>query len=282
MNEKTELVTTTTMPMDGIDGYTDATIGEETKQSGLFPGTRIKFSRESEWEINDEPLDPALRLLLNDVKRIITRWGHDKRPAEKPVVLEPGEPWPDVKAWNEALPRSEWVAGFNGPQGPWRPTQIVHFLDPRSMRQFHWADDTTGGKIAIRDIVGSITKMRRFRPGAMPVVEFSTTYMPTAYGGRQRPHFEIHNWIAMPGEEPQPAALPAPAAEPASSAGPPIIEAEPVVEAAPVIEGKAEPVKAPAAKPAKKKRIGTLDVAKPLTPIKPVTLREELDDEIPI
>ena len=92
MNEKTELVTTTTMPMDGIDGYTDATIGEETKQSGLFPGTRIKFSRESEWEINDEPLDPALRLLLNDVKRIITRWGHDKKPAEKPVEKFGG--WP--------------------------------------------------------------------------------------------------------------------------------------------------------------------------------------------
>jgi hypothetical protein len=75
------------------------------------------------------------------------------------------------------------------------------------------------------------------------------------------------------GGEESPPALPAPSPPPNSNA-------------APVIEAKAEPA-TEQAKPAKAtrkpaKRIATLDVAKPLTPIKPVTLREELDDDIPV
>jgi hypothetical protein len=266
MTDKTELMTTTAIPpTDGIDGHTTATVGEETKRNDLFPGARIKFSRESEWEINGEVIDPATRLLLTDVKRICTRWGSDKKPAEPPIVLEPGEPWPPIKQWNDALPRSEWIAGFNGPEGPWRKAQIVHFLDPRTMRRFHWADNSTGGRIAIDDIVGSTKEMRKFRPGSVPVVGLATTFMPTQFGGRDRPHLEIHNWIAMPGGEPQPAALPAPT---------PSLNGN----AAPAID--AEPAKSvPAAKPAKP--ITALDVAAPLTPVKPVSIAEELDDEIP-
>jgi hypothetical protein len=113
------------------------------------------------------------------------------------------------------------------------------------MKQYHWADWTTGGRIAIGDVVGSTRKMRKFRPGAAPIVEFSTEFMPTRFEGRQRPDLVIRSWVTIPSEEPQPAALPAPA-----TAAPPTIEVKP------------ESI--------------TLD------PVKPVTLSEELDDEIPI
>ena len=128
-------------------------------------------------------------------------------PAET-VVLEPGERWPDYEGWNNQLPRSEWVKGFNGQEGPWKPSQIAYFLDPKSMAEYHWVDNTTGGGIAIREAIDSIKAMRRFRPGAAPIVELATKHMPTAYGGRERPHFVIHSWVTMPGEEPPPAALP--------------------------------------------------------------------------
>jgi hypothetical protein len=257
--------------MDGITGHTDEVAGKETKRSRLFPGTRIKFSQACEWEINDEVIDPAFRAILSDVARIVTRRGADWKPVEPPLELEPGEPWPDIEAWNEAIPRSEWIKGMNGSEGPWNKEQIVHLLNPTSMAQYHWVDyDTTGGGWAIRDIVGSIKKMRKFRPGAAPVVELSTTFMRTGYGGRQRPHFVVHGWITMPGEEPQPVALPAPSPTSASTTA---LEAADS-NATRVIEAKAEPVKKPA------KPIGTLDVAAPLTPVTPVTINEEMNDEI--
>jgi hypothetical protein len=178
----TNLVETTTT-VDGLSGYTCDVAGKEARSLGLFRGTRIA--------------------------RVVVRWGLDKKPAET-QVLEPGEKFPDLEAWNEALPRSEWVQGMNGPQGPWQAQQIVYFLDPKKMAVFHWIDGSVGGSIAIREAVDSTKAMRRFRPGAAPVVELSNKFMNTKFGGRQRPHLNIVNWATMPGEEPQAAALPAP------------------------------------------------------------------------
>ena len=212
--DTTELVTSTALAPDGIDGHNDEVDGQETKQSSLFRGTRIKFGKAAEWEIKGgEVIDSKTRLILIDVARIVTRWGPDKKPVET-IVLGPGEKFPDISAWNDKLPHTEWVMGLNGLRGPWQSQQIVYFLDPRSMAQFHWPDGTTGGSIAISEAVDSIRAMRRFRPGAAPVVELSSKFMNTKFGGRQRPHFVIHNWVSMPGKEPQqPAALPAPAAQ---------------------------------------------------------------------
>jgi hypothetical protein len=87
--------------------------------------------------------------------------------------------------------------------------------------------------------------MRRFRPGAAPIVELSNTFMKTAYGGRQRPHFKIHGWVSLPGEEAKPVALPAPDATPA----------------APTAAVQPNSI--------------TLEA------VKPVSVAEEMDDEIP-
>jgi hypothetical protein len=278
--DKTELMTTAAPTTDGIAGYTDEVTGQETKKSSLFRGTRIKFSKTSEWEIDGEAIDPEIRLILIDVARIVTRWGPDKKPLET-IVLALGEKWPDHEAWNDALPNTEWVQGMNGLRGPWQPQQIVYFLDPQSMSQYHWADGTVGGAIGIREAVDSIKAMRRFRPGAAPVVEFSTTFFPTRYGGRQRPFFVIHSWVTMPGEEPQPAALPGPVTAPTSdSTAAPVVEATPTIEVEPV---KAAPAKV--AEPAKAAKRQAAKAAKrrpepPFDPVKPVTIDEELNDEI--
>ena len=218
--DTTELVTSTALAPDGIDGHNDEVDGQETKQSSLFRGTRIKFGKTAEWEIKGgEVIDSKTRLILIDVARIVTKWGPDKKPVET-IVLEPGEKFPDVAAWNDKLPHTEWIMGLNGLRGPWQTQQIVYFLDPRSMAQFHWPDGTTGGSIAIREAVDSIKAMRRFRNGAAPIVELKSIFMPTKFGGRQRPHFKICNWVSLPNEEPQPAALPAPEAGTAAAAQP--------------------------------------------------------------
>jgi hypothetical protein len=196
---------------DGISGFTDEVAGKDTKPIGLFRGTRLRFGKTAEWEVDDNVIEQDARFVLIDLARIVTKWGADKMPVET-VVLEPGEKWPDVEAWNDAVPRSEWLQGMNGPQGPWQQQQIVYFVDPKTMTTYHWPDGSVGGRIAIREAVESTKAMRRFRPGAAPVIELGSKFMNTRFGGRQRPHFVIHSWVNMPGDEnPQPAAaLPAP------------------------------------------------------------------------
>ena len=73
-----ELVNTT----DGIAGHTDEVAGQEIKKSGLFRGTRLKFGKTAEWEIDGEAIDPETRLILIDVARIVTRWGRIRSPSK--------------------------------------------------------------------------------------------------------------------------------------------------------------------------------------------------------
>lgn len=212
VKSKNELTATTLAPTDSLDGYSDAVKGAETRKQGLLRGTALKFGQTAEWEDKDgEVIDPQTRLILIDIARVVTKWGKDKRPAET-VVLAPGEPFPDVEEWNVQVPKAEWIDGLNGPRGPWQTQQIAYFVDPRSMAQYSFPTSTTGGAIAIRELMDSVKAMRRFRPGACPVLELSHKFMNTKFGGRQRPHFVVHNWVGgITGEE-QPAALPAPAA----------------------------------------------------------------------
>jgi hypothetical protein len=202
--------TTAFVPADGLDGYTDEVSGAETRKQGLIRGTVLRFGNTAEWEADGEIIAAETRLILIDVARVVTKW-KDKKP-EETVVLGPGEPFPDVKEWNEQVPKSEWIEGLNGPQGPWQAQQIVHLLDPKTMGHYSWATGTIGGMIAIRELVDAVRAMRRFRPGACPIVQLDSKFMNTRFGGRQRPHFIIVDWVGMPGNDPQPAALPAPAA----------------------------------------------------------------------
>jgi hypothetical protein len=125
----------------------------------------------------------------------------------------------------------------------------VYLLDPKSMVQYTWADSTIGGAIAIRDVTDAVKAMRKFRPGACPVIELTDKFMPTNYGGKQRPHFIIHSWVGgVTSEEPTADALPAPNT-PTSSPVPAV-----TIQSKSFALGDA---------------------------VEPVTLREEMNDEIP-
>jgi hypothetical protein len=202
-----------------------------------------KCSSNEAWDRVEDHILETLAELETDVRRECRReYSPEQEPPPGRHSREPGER--DVEAWNDALPRSEWVMGMNGVQGPWQKQNIVYFIDPKTMSPYHWADWSVGGSIAIREMIESVKAMRRFRPGAAPAVELSSQFMNTKYGGRQRPFFEIHGWITMPGEEPQPAALAAPAAKPVA--------------------------------------IDTVALdAGDLTPVKPVSVSEEMNDSIP-
>ena len=76
------------------------------------------------------------------------------------------------------------------------------------MDHYSYPTGTTGGAIAVRDLVDKTKWMRRFRgTHVYPVVSLSDTFMKTRFGGRQRPNFLIKRWVSLGPDEKM---LPAP------------------------------------------------------------------------
>jgi hypothetical protein len=265
---------------DGFDGYSDRVEGDNSTQQpqGLIRGNHLKFGATAQWERREgETIGPDVKLIVTDIKRAVLKWGPNKNDRPETTIIPPGEPFPDVEAMNEAVPKDQWRQGPAGLQGPYQSQQAVVLLEPRSMEEFTFTTSSIGGFICVRELVDKVKTMRRYRGPVSPIVTLGDVPMRTRFGERRRPHFNIVDWVRMEGGgEPQQPALPAPSPD---SGVAPIIEVEPVkVEPSPVIE--AEPVKAEpaaAAKPAKRSRRSNS-----LYRLAPLTINEELDDEIPI
>jgi hypothetical protein len=81
--------------------------------------------------------------------------------------------------------------------GPWQMQHVLYLVDPQTLDKFTYPTSTTGGSIAIRELVDKVKWMRRHRPDANAVVTLSDVHMNTRFGGRQRPHFNVVRWIGL-------------------------------------------------------------------------------------
>jgi hypothetical protein len=200
-------------PIDGFDGFEDRVedTGDDDDKpapSGVIKGNLLKFSNEAIWKLRDgEEVSPDLELVAVDILRIVQKW-LDKKPVET-RTLEPGEKIPDIKALNDACPKSEW-GEYNGkPQGPWQFQYVTYLVDLVTMDRYTFPTGTTGGAICTRDLADKVRLMRRFRgQHVFAVLTLADTFMPTNFGGRQRPHFIIKRWVQIGGGDTP--ALPAP------------------------------------------------------------------------
>jgi len=188
-------------PIDGFAGYEDAVEGNEQQTSNrVIQGELVKFTNEVNWVTGaGEELPSDLELVVIDIGRVVQKW-KDGNPVET-RVLQPGEKFPDIDALNETVPKKEWAEGPDGkPRGPWQSQHVVYLLDPRKMGRYTWPTGTVGGAIAVRDIVDRTCWMRKYRgANVYPVVRLSDVFMPTRFGGRQRPYFNIERWISLDG-----------------------------------------------------------------------------------
>jgi len=230
-------------PADNFSGWEDGTEGDDRPEgAGIIQGSLVKFTNEAMWVMRDGDELPAdLELIAVDVGRVVQKW-QDGQPVET-IVLEPHQKFPDVEELNEKVPKKEWVEGPDGNlRGPWQAQHILYLLDPRTMDKFTFPTGTTGGRIAVHDLVDKTSWMRRLRgPNVYAVVLLSDTFMNTKWGGRQRPHFKIVRWVGSEGGQ---------------------------VEALP-----------PPPPPATTQAPGQSDL--PLNEVKEPSLAEEMDDEIP-
>jgi len=185
--------------LDGFEGYESGIEGKETQSQsdrGLS-GVKLKF-------LNGVWLDPneqevTAELVVLDVQRKVQKWLTDDGPTET-IVLAPGARWPDIDAMNAECPQSEWREKFGKMAGPWSGEHVVLLVDPATMEPYWWPSPVTtiGSAVCVRNLVSQVKLMRQFR-GALvyAVVKLAHTFMNTAYGGRERPHFDIMRWITF-------------------------------------------------------------------------------------
>jgi hypothetical protein len=190
----------TSAELDGFAGYNDASEGEDEQPTsgGLIVGTKIKFN-DAQWFDNvGEKLPAGLELVVVRVLRVVQKWGADDKPiAECTRIIEPLQSWPDLKALNKKCP-SEWREKFGEMRGPWQGQRLVYLVDPETMARYTWpsAKGTIGARLCVEDIVDRINWLRNHKKNdaVYPIVELGDTFMPTGYGGRQRPHFIVKGW----------------------------------------------------------------------------------------
>jgi hypothetical protein len=202
-----------------VDGwnFTDDVEGTETEGPGpgrVIQGTKIAFTNEATWVMRDkEKIPPEHEFLAVDIARVVQKW-KDGQPVET-HILAPNEKVPNIKARNEACPKTEWREYRGNLQGPWQFQYVVYLLDPTTLDRFSYPTGTIGGTIAVHDLRDKTLWMRKFRGGQVcSVVTLSDTFMPTLHGGRQRPHFIIKRWMAFGTEKPALAAAPSEAEPP--------------------------------------------------------------------
>jgi hypothetical protein len=138
-----------------------------------------------------------------DVSRSVVKWPPDidgGGPIEV-IAVRAHQPFPDIEQMNADTPRGEWRVGPDGtPRGPWQAQHTVHLLDPNTMDRCNYPTSTVGGAIAVRELVSKTMWMRKFRgEEVFPVVTLADTFMPTRFGGRQRPSFNVVRFVTFGG-----------------------------------------------------------------------------------
>jgi hypothetical protein len=157
--------------------------------------TRLKFV-DPDWTADGVPCNNRV-LVCYDRTVAAIHWGESAPIDTKPLIR--GEPIPDLSKLNAAIPEKEWRIGLNGkPEPPWQLQRVLEFIDPETGERLSWPHNVTvaGSSRAAEELEGRIKIVRRLRgEDVYPRVKLSHKFMPTAYGGRERPYLEVIGWV---------------------------------------------------------------------------------------
>jgi len=223
------------------------------------------------------------------------------------------KPLPDLEQLNGAIPKSEWECGLDGhPRIPYSHQYCIYLLDPNDGKFYTLMNSTVGMKMLWESLAERWEIMRHLRGAdVIAVVNLATRPFRTAkWGIKYRPDLKFLEWRRSGGGggnrlagpvAPTPQLPPAPSAQSASSA-PPAPSAPPAQTSTPApvpvpmpgastsphappppprsVNPPAPPPPPPArpAPPGEQKRTDGLAF---LDEVKPPTLREELNDDLP-
>jgi hypothetical protein len=177
----------------------------------LIRGAIIKFNSGTYfWDGNS--LEPDAEFFVTGVLHLWIRW--DNRKPVEFIIAEQKLPKRETLSY---LDKETWPPGMNGqPADPWCETYYIYGINTKTAADATFTTHTAGGHKAVKVLGGAIRNMQRSHPGAVPIIKLGTVMMPTGYGDKPRPNFEIINWkIVEPPARTMPAAVP-PAAVPAA------------------------------------------------------------------
>jgi hypothetical protein len=201
--------------------------------------------------IDRDGLTPPSEMLVIGTTRGLQCWGREQDLLDE-IPETSDEPLPDLDALNAQIPEDEWGPGLDGkPRPPWTFNWIVYLLDPATASTYTFINRTWGAQQAVEQLEDRIKWMRTLRGNAVaPIVQLDRRPMKIKrLGGavKMRPEFTVVDWRDLSGDQ-KPAQLPPPDdKDPAGAAAKPPAE--------------------------KQKKVGK--------PVKPVTIQEELNDDLP-
>jgi hypothetical protein len=253
----------------------------------VLKGTLLKWTDNGHWQDRDG-ITPPQPLLIIAINEILQKWKDNK----SEVITD--KPLPDPEELNSSIPVNEWDKGIDSkPRPPWAHTIVVYFVDLGTGAFYTYMAATAGAHMAWNHLREAVIGMRALRGvRCMPVVNLREKPFKTSFGMRARPHLEIIGWRTPGGDvgalprqaTPQiapPRAAPAPTAtlESTSAAA---TAPEFMTPAAPQAAAAAAAASSPkqARQPKQPVTLSDYTLAVMGEP-KPVTVGEELNDEIP-
>jgi hypothetical protein len=192
---------TKTEMLDGFDSEPEAADDQDANGARrVIQGDKLKFSNDFVWVSgsDEEEVSPETELIVAERTRVLQKWGKEGAPTET-RFLEPQEPWPNLKALNEKVPKSEWREAFGNMVGPYDAAWVLYLLDPLAGSKYTYVTNTTGGHMAVTDLTDKIRTLRMLRGRCHPVVRLGSVHMTTKYGGRERPSFVVMRWVRLDG-----------------------------------------------------------------------------------
>ena len=203
------------------------------------------------------------RLLVVGTTRALQCW-REQKPIDT-LIEEPGEPLPNVDELNEQIPHNEWEPGLDGrPRPPWQLNWVAYLVNPGTADCYTYINSTVGARIAVERLNDKLELMRRMRGADVtPIVALDSRPMKTNFGQKLRPEFRVLEWIDM---APPPPAITHQA----------VLQLEQHKAAPREPKPAAEPPSTKAEKTENSKK--TTKVGKP---VEPVSVAEEMNDEIP-
>jgi hypothetical protein len=229
------------VPVIQDDGFDDAGIDDRVIQ-----GTLAKCV-DGKWSDRDGAPIPRVLLALK-CDEILQLWKNNT-----PAETIRSKPLPDVKELNAKTPETEWEPGIDGkPRPPWQHQFLVYLINPSDGSIFTFVNSTVGAAIGVRRLRERVKVTRMLRGvNVFPVVQLNSAPFKAKFGPKLGPEFTILEWREL-GAAPLPTASPQLEHKPAEPAS-----------------GKEQAAKSAFAP------------NMPGKPVKPVTLGEELNDEIP-
>lgn len=192
---------------DGFDDFDD----DADNRSSLIKGLKLKYL-DGGWRTRDGAIAPdLLELVVINIVKAIQKWVPGQNGPADMQVLPAGAKFPDVAAMNEAAPKEEWRERYHKPTGPWEAVYGVYLVDMKTMQTYTFvapvapeAVKTIGSVIAVKELKERIRLARRVKNAdVFAIVTLGSTFMPTQWGGKDRPHFEIKRYELLGGQERQ-------------------------------------------------------------------------------